>query len=120
MAQTTQTPGTNTGGAPVVINAAPPTTVGSSKYFIMIALIGALIIVALGVMTAARWMKSAVPDVNDTTKSSPQPPPPSDKLPNAPGPDNTVQQLQRPANVPLQPPSPIKSETDPNKKPKEP
>jgi hypothetical protein len=40
-------------------------------------------------------------------------------VPVAPGPDNTVQELPPQPGVPPQPPSPIKSETDPAKKPKE-
>jgi hypothetical protein len=51
-------------------------------------------------------------------KQQPEPPPPSDKLPGAPGPDNQVQELPPQPGVPPQPPSPIDSETDPAKKPK--
>ena len=49
----------------------------------------------------------------------PAPPPPSEAMPDAPGPDNTVQSLPPDPNRAPQPPSPIRSQTDPSRKPKE-
>lgn len=51
-------------------------------------------------------------------EQQPEPPPPSDVVPEAPGPDNTNTTLPPQPGVPPQPPSPIDSETDPSKKPK--
>jgi hypothetical protein len=79
-------------------------------------------IIAVGIVAAAVYMgirKLEETGLLDTKEQQPEPPPPSDKLPGAPGPDNLIQELPPQPGVPAQPPSPIDSETDPSKKPKE-
>jgi hypothetical protein len=46
--------------------------------------------------------------VLDQTREKPAPPPPSEKVPSAPGPDNTIKEMA-PSGDP-QPPSPIKAD----------
>jgi hypothetical protein len=77
-----------------------------------------LVAVAIvGALLAWPRVRAAGDAITGRNEQQPTPPPPSDKMPDAPGPDNNIRELG-PTNQPPQPASPIKSETDPSKKPK--
>lgn len=71
---------------------------------------------AIAILTALVFFGTAAwRNVREATHASifpeqPVPPPISDKIPGAPGPDNNVQSLTPPEGVSPQPPSPIDSQ----------
>src|SRR4051794_13814457 len=80
--------------------------------------IGMALVVVAWVITARAG--SGIESLSGRERQQPAPPPPSETLLEAPGPDNTIQDFHPKANLPRQPPSPIASETDPSKRPKKP
>lgn len=106
------TPPTPPASSPV-----PPSAPAPAKSFPIVQLLIALVI---GAVLVIGYRRMAGPGgLFGDEKGSKPPPPPSETLPNAPGPDNTITSGPAHPGVPEQPPSPIESQTDLSKKPKE-